>query len=385
MPHSAQPPIRSNDFVQSLSELPDPRTRACPYPLDELLFVALCGVSSGADSWVSVTDWAGLQLDWLKRYLPFAQGIASHDTFGRVFSLLDPDQFEAYFIRWMQRLCPALTGEIIPIDGKSVRRSHNGVTRMTHLVSAWHHARGLVLGQVKTSAKSNEITAIPALIDALQVQGATLTIDAAGCQHAVVEAIVAKQADYIIAVKNNQPTLAQAIEKLFDAHDQGQLDESLAQVTRVNKGHGRVETRHCVVAHDLQPLGEQAHHWRGLRSVARIQSTREIVNGKNQGECDTEWRYYISSTTLTAEQFEVAVRSHWGIENSCHWVLDATFHEDDCRIRVGDGAQNFAILRRMSLNLLKQEKSSKTSMNIKRQKAGWSPKYLEKVLGLVEK
>lgn len=210
-------------------------------------------------------------------------------------------------------------------------------------------------------------------------------IDAAGCQHAVVDAIVAKQADYIIAVKNNQPTLAQAIEKLFDAHDQGRLEESLAQVTCVNKGHGRVETRHCVVAHDLQPLGEQARHWRGLRSVARIQSTREIVNGKNKGECDTEWRYYISSTTLAAEQFEVAVRSHWGIENSCHWVLDATFYEDDCRIRVGDGAQNFAILRRMSLNLLKQEKSSKTSMNIKRQKAGWSTKYLEKVLGLVEK
>lgn len=375
-------PTPSPDILETLAELPDPRSRACAYPLDELLFAALCGVSSGADSWVSVTDWAELQLDWLRRHLPFANGVASHDTFGRVFSLLDPRQFEALFVRWMQHLCPALAGEMIAIDGKSLRRSHDGSTRMTHLVSAWHQARGLVLGQFKTAAKSNEITAIPELIDVLQVQGATLSIDAVGCQHAVVDAIVAKQADYIIAVKNNQPTLAQAIEKLFDANDRGELEAPLAQVVVVDKGHGRVETRQCVVAHDLSALGEVAQSWCGLRGVARIKSTREIVSGKAKGEISTEWRYYISSTRLGAEQFEAAVRSHWGIENSCHWVLDMTFNEDDCRIRVGDGAENFAILRRMSLNLLKQERSTKTSMNIKRQKAGWSTKYLETVLGL---
>lgn len=382
MPTPAPSLTPNHDILEALAELPDPRSRACPYPLDELLFAALCGVSSGADSWVSVTDWAELQIDWLRRHLPFANGVASHDTFGRVFSLLDPQQFETCFVRWMQHLCPALAGEMIAIDGKSLRRSHDGGTHMTHLVSAWHQTRGLVLGQVKTAAKSNEITAIPELIDALQVQGATLSIDAVGCQHAVVEAIVAKQADYIIAVKNNQPTLAQAIEKLFDANDRQELATPLAQIALVDKGHGRVETRQCVVAHDLSALGEVAQNWRGLRSVARIKSTREVVNGKAKGEASTEWRYYISSTMLSAEQFEAAVRSHWGIENSCHWVLDMTFNEDDCRIRVGDGAENFAILRRMSLNLLKQEKSTKTSMNIKRQKAGWSTKYLETVLGL---
>lgn len=372
-------------FIEALAELDDPRSRSCPFPLDELMFAALCGVSSGADSWVSVTDWAELQIDWLRQHLPYANGIASHDTFGRVFSLLDPHQFERFFVRWMQHLCPALTGELIAIDGKSLRGSHGGGTRMTHLVSAWHHARGLVLGQVKTAAKSNEITAIPELVAALQVQGAILTLDAMGCQHAVVDAIVAKPADYIIAVKNNQPTLAQAIEGLFEANDRGELAQALPQVTVVDKGHGRIETRQCVVAHDVSALGEVAAQWRGLRSVGRIRSTREIVNGRAKGEGATEWRYYISSTQLSPERFEAAVRAHWGIENQCHWVLDMTFSEDDCRIRVGDGAENFAILRRLSLNLLRQEKSRKTSLNIKRQKAAWSPKYLETVLGISPK
>jgi predicted transposase YbfD/YdcC len=329
-----------------------------------------------------VSDWASAQLDWLKRHLPFANGIASHDTFSRVFSLLDAKAFEACFMRWMQRLCPALTRELISIDGKSVRGSHNGSTRMTHLVSAWHHARGLVLAQVKTAAKSNEITAIPELIDAMHVQGATVTIDAMGCQHAVVNALMAKQADYIIGVKNNQPTLAQAIQNLFDANDLGQLDTPLLRSDSVDKGHGRVETRRCTVAHDLSDLGEVAQAWRGLRSVARIESTREFVNGKNKGKVSTEQRYYISSTSLSAAQFEASVRAHWGIENSCHWVLDMTFHEDDCRVRVGDGAENFAILRRMSLNLFKQELSGKKGLKRKRQLAGWDATYLETVLGI---
>jgi len=377
-------PLHSN-LLDSFADLPDPRTRACPYPLDELLFVALCGVSSGADSWVGVCDWANTdkQLEWLKRHLPFANGVASHDTFGRVFSLLDPKHFEACFSRWMQALCPALAhSDLIAIDGKSVRGSHDGCTRMTHLVSAWHHARGLVLGQVKTDAKSNEIKAIPELINALQVQGAVMTLDAMGCQHAVVEAIVAKQADYIIAVKNNQPTLAQAIERLFQANDRGELAQPLETLTCLDKGHGRLETRHCTVSHDVTTLGELAQQWSSLQSVVRIKSTREIVNGKGKGQSSTEWRYYISSTKKSAAEFEAAVRMHWGIENSCHWVLDMTYLEDDCRIRVGDGAENFAILRRMSLNLFKKEASTKLSMNRKRLKAGWSTGYLEKVLGL---
>jgi predicted transposase YbfD/YdcC len=370
------------DFLNALVGVPDPRTRACPHPWDELMMTALCGVLSGADGWVSVVEWATLKLPWLRGYLPFANGIASHDTFSRVFSLLDAAHFEAFFIDWMQGLCPQLAGQIIPIDGKSVRRSHNGTTRMTHLVSAWHQSRGLVLGQVKTAAKSNEITAIPELLDAMQVHGATITIDAMGCQHLVVDKIIAKKANYIIAVKDNQPSMAQAIENLFDASQAGPLAQALQSDVSLDKGHGRVESRSCAVAHDLQALGEHAQAWQGLRSVARIECTREAVNGKNKGQCSTERRYYISSLPLSASQFNEAVRAHWGIENSCHWVLDMIFNEDDCRIRVGDGAENFAILRRIALNLLKQEKSGKSSMNTKRLKAGWSTTYLETVLGM---
>ncbi len=368
--------------LEAFDELEDPRTRECPHRLDELLLAALCAITSGADSWISVAGWARLKLEWLRRFLPFANGIASHDTFSRVFNLLDARQFEACFIGWMQQLCPSLRGQLVPIDGKSVCGSHDGAQGAIHLVSAWHSAAGLVLGQVKTAAKSNEITAIPQLLDALDVRGATVTIDAMGCQHAIIDKIVEKEADYIVAVKNNQPTLAQAVESMFKAVDAGVHDGRLQQDITIDKGHGRIETRRCVVAHDLSAMGEQPQAWKGLRSVVMVQSTREAVNGKNKGDKTTEWRYYISSLALGASEFNAKVRAHWSIENSCHWVLDMAFDEDDCRIRAGHGAQNFAILRRIALNLIKQEKSSKTSVNVKRLKAGWSTDYLQILLGL---
>lgn len=232
MPHET----RSESLLASFADVPDPRTRACRYPWDELMFTALCGVCSGAADWVGVVDWATLKLDWLRQYLVFDNGVASHDTFSRVFSLLDAQRFETCFVGWTKALCPNLAQQLIPIDGKSVRRSHNGQSRMAHLVSAWHTKQGLVLAQVKTAAKSNEITAIPELLDALDVQGAIITIDAMGCQRAVVEKIVARQADYIIGVKDNQPSLAQAIEKLFDANDATSSARPLEQHTSVDKG-----------------------------------------------------------------------------------------------------------------------------------------------------
>ena len=369
-------------FLKAFEELEDPRTRTRPHRLDELLLVGLCAITSGADSWVSVVNWGRLKLEWLRRFLPFANGVASHDTFSRVFSLLDAQQFEACFIDWMQDLCPTLKGQRIPIDGKSVRGSHDGALGVTHLVSAWHSAAGLVLGQVKTATKSNEITAIPELLDALNVQGATITIDAMGCQHAIIDKIMEKRGDYIVAVKDNQPTLAQAVESLFNATDTSVREGKLEQDVTINKGHGRIETRRCVVAHDLSAMGKQGQAWAGLRSVVMVESTREAINGKKKGERSTEWRYYISSLQVNPSEFNAKVRTHWGIENSCHWVLDMAFGEDDCRIRVGDGAQNFAILRRIALNLIKQEKSGKTSVNIKRLKAGWSTDYLQNLLGL---
>jgi predicted transposase YbfD/YdcC len=373
---------RSKSVLVSFADVPDPRSRACRYPWDELMLTALCGVCSGADDWVGVVDWATLKLDWLRQHLAFANGIASHDTFSRVFSLLDAQRFEACFVAWTKALCPNLEQQLIPIDGKSIRRSHNGPSRMAHLVSAWHTERGMVLAQVKTAAKSNEITAIPELLDALDVQGAIITIDAMGCQRAVVDKIVARRADYIIGVKDNQPLLAQAIEKLFDAHDAKASAAPLAHHSSVDKGHGRVEVRNCTVAHALQCLGEHGQPWTGLRSVVRVHSTREAVNGKAKGERSVECRYYISTLALSADAFNAAIRAHWGIENSCHWVLDMAFGEDDCRIRTGDGAQNFAILRRICLNLIKQERSGKSSLRIKRQRAAWSTAYLEKLLGL---
>jgi predicted transposase YbfD/YdcC len=369
-------------FLQAFDELEDPRSRACPHRLDELLLVALCAITSGADSWVTVVDWGRMKLDWLRRWLPFANGIASHDTFSRVFSLLDADRFEACFLGWMQQLCPALEGQLVAIDGKSVRGSHEAGLGMVHLVSAWHHGAGLVLGQVRTAAKSNEITAIPELLDALEVRGATITIDAVGCQRAIVEKIVEKKAHYLIAVKDNQPTLAQAVESLFEDGASGVRDGRLSQDTTVDKGHGRIETRQCVVAQDLGDLAGHSPDWPGLRSAVMIKSTREAFGGRNPSEPTTEWRYYISSLQADAGEFNAKVRAHWSIENSCHWVLDVTFNEDDCRIRRGDGAQNFAILRRIALNLVKQERSDKSSVRLKRLRAGWSTDYLQKLLGL---
>ena len=368
--------------LDAFADLQDPRGRECLYPLDELLLVALCAVTSGAEGWVCVTEWGKTKLDWLRRFLPFSNGIASHDTFSRVFNLLDAAVFEACFIKWMQHLCPSVAGQVIPIDGKSVRRSHDGEQRMAHLVSAWHTAAGVVLGQVKTAEKSNEITAIPELLDALNIEGATITIDAMGCQHTIIEKIIDKKADYIVAVKDNQPTMAQAIKEWFAAADAGTLDRPFWQDVDTDKGHGRLETRRCVVTNDVAWLGELNQEWRGLQSLVMVESTREMVNGKNKGECSTERRYYISSLPAKPKLLNQSVRAHWGIENSLHWVLDVAFDEDDCRIRIGEGAQNFAILRRIALNLLKQDKSAKVGVATRRLKAAWDTAYLEKLLGL---
>lgn len=368
--------------LDAFADVQDPRGRECPYPLDELLLVALCAITSGAEGWVCVAEWGKTKLDWLRRYLPFSNGIASHDTFSRVFNLLDAAVFEACFIKWMQHLCPSVAGQVIPIDGKSVRRSHDGEQRMAHLVSAWHTAAGVILGQVKTAEKSNEITAIPELLDALNIEGATITIDAMGCQHTIIEKIISKKADYIVAVKDNQPTLAQAMKEWFAAADACTLDRPFWQDVDTDKGHGRLETRRCVVTNDVAWLGELNQEWRGLQSLVMVESTREMVNGKNKGECSTERRYYISSLPAKPKLLNQSVRAHWGIENSLHWVLDVAFDEDDCRIRIGEGAQNFAILRRIALNLLKQDKSAKVGVATRRLKAAWDTAYLEKLLGL---
>ena len=370
--------------MEAFENLEDPRRRAsCAYALDELLLTALCAVTSGADDWVSVALWAEEKLDWLRRFLPFEQGVASHDTFSRVFALIDAKAFEACFIAWIGQLCPGLRSQAIHIDGKSLRGSHDGEDAMAHLVSAWDSTAGLTLGQIRTASKSNEITAIPQLLDSLDVRGATITVDAMGCQREVVKKIVERGADYIIAVKNNQPTLAQAVETLFSNEADGLRQGRLLQDITITKDHGRLETRRCVVACNLSTLSKTlTDAWPGMRSAVMVHSQREFTSGDHKGQVSTEWRYYISSRDLGAAEFNQQIRTHWSIENSCHWVLDVVFGEDDSRVRVGHGAENFAIVRRMSLNLINQNKTIKGSKKSKRHLAAWSTTHLQTLLTL---
>ena len=369
-------------LLEAFEELRDPRARECAYQLDELLLAAICSVISGAESWTTVVEWSEMKLDWLRQHLPFANGIASHDTFGRVFSLLDATQFEACFVRWMSSMCPSLEGQHIAIDGKCVRGSHDGKQSAIHLVSAWSSASGLTLGQVRTADKSNEITAIPELLATLDIKGTIITIDAMGCQHDIAAKIVAGGADYVLGVKDNQPGLAEAIKLWFDAADGGKMDRPFWDDIQTEKDHGRIETRRCLVTNDVAWLGHQNQHWAGLQSLIMIESTREIIGRNSTGKASIERRDYISSLPAKAAMLGNTVRAHWGIENCMHWVLDVAFREDDCRIRVGEAAQNFAILRRIALNLLKSEKTTKLGVAGKRLKAGWNSDYLAKVLGL---
>lgn len=371
--------------MRAFEPLEDPRRlKSCRYPLQELLLVALCAISASADDWVEVAVWGREKLDWLQRFLPFDKGIASHDTFSRVFALLDGDGFEACFIKWMERLCPSLRGHAIHIDGKSLRGSHNGIEAMAHLVSAWDSKVGVTLGQVKTADKSNEIIAIPQLLRLLDIRGATVTIDAMGCQREIVKQVIEQEGDYIIAVKNNQPTLAQAVELAFQDEAQGLLQGRLQQDIDIVKGHGRLETRRCVVTHDMSTLSKALRAaWPGIRSLVMIHSRREFTCGLRKGEVQTECRFHISSHDFGAKQFNQGVRGHWSTENGQHWTLDVVFREDDSRIRVGHGAENFAIIRRMSLNLMNQNTATKKiSKKCQRKMAAWNTKKLEAILGL---
>ena len=353
----------------------------CAYPLQEMLLVALCAISSDADDWVHVAEWGELKLDWLRRFLPFAGGIASHNTFSRLFAMLDAKRFGECFTAWMAQLCPTLAGQNIAIDGKSVRGSHEAGPGMVHLVSAWHSATGVTLGQVRTAAKSNEITAIPELLDSLDIAGATITMDAMGCQREIVQRIVDRQGHYIIGLKSNQPTLAQAVEALFEQALCASQTE-LPQDIRLDKGHARLHQRRCVVQSDLSGLGQPLlQAWPGMRSAVMIESTREVIQGRDKAAPSTEWRYYISSKVLDAAQFSLQIQEHWQIENSCHWILDVSFDEDGSRVRRDHGAENLALLRRISLNLFKQDKA-KGSIKVRRKRAAWSTDYLAQVLGL---
>jgi predicted transposase YbfD/YdcC len=302
-----------------------------------------------------------------------------------VFAMLDSARFEDCFRGWMTQLCPNLAQQHIAIDGKTLRGSRTADGAL-HLVTAWHCGKGVTLGQIRTQAKSNEITAIPELLAGLDLRNATVTMDAMGCQKAIVQQLVDEGANYVIGVKNNQPTLAEAVQGLLDQAPARADGRTWHEHSEVDKGHGRIETRRCVVCHDLGAIAQVLQDWPGVRSVACVQSMRQQVRAGRYAARGAEpaqqsWRYYISSDVLDAQTFNATVRAHWSIENDCHWVLDVNYREDECLIRRAHGPHNMATLRRIAQNQIKLD-VGKGSQKTKRKRMGWSDDYLQGLFGL---
>lgn len=362
------------------SSLQDPRIdRTKRHKLLDILVISICAVIAGADSWYDIEAFGEAKEGWFRQFLELPNGIPSHDTFGRLFARLDPEQFETCFRHWVAVNSKVIPGEIVAIDGKVLRGSHDKWLGKgaIDIVSAWASTNHLILGQVKVDDKSNEITAIPKLLTALQIAGCIVTIDAMGCQTEIAEQIIDQEGDYVLALKGNQGQLHEDVGLLFDdleASDYKAYDYDYTKT--IDKGHGRIEVRECwsISNPDLLHNLRGAAKWKSLKSVVRIRSQRRI--GEKQ---TTENRYYIASI-IKAKPILTATRFHWGIENKVHWVLDVAFDEDRCRSRKDNSAENLSTLRRLALNLLRQEKTCKRSIKGKRLVAGWKNDYLLKVL-----
>ena len=367
-------------LTERFSGLEDPRTgRAIRHELIDVVVIAICAVICGADSWVDVEMFGKSKKNWLSQLLALLNGIPSHDTFGRVFGRLNPVQFERCFKEWVETVSEVVEGQVVAIDGKTVRGSHDRMAGKSaiHMVSAWASVNRLVLGQIKVADRSNEITAIPELLDMLDVSGCTVTIDAMGCQKEIARKIADRGADYILALKRNQPQLYDDVAETFDHLRRSEFsDIDYRFCETVEKGHGRIEKRRCWAVSDPSYLGyvNDRGEWTKLESLAMVESERTV-----NGDTTTQTRYYISSLTNDARELLNGVRTHWGIENAVHWVLDVAFGEDNSRVRVGNSAENFSILRRMALNMLKSETTLKVGVAAKRKRAGWDGEYLLKV------
>lgn len=358
--------------------LKDPRKQGMiQHKLIDIITMTICGVLCGADDWVGVATVAKEKEDFFRRFLELPHGIPSHDTFNNVFRYLSASEFQSCFIEWVRELVMLKQGDIVAIDGKRLRRSYDRQSGKgaIHMVSAWAQHQKMVLGQLKTEEKSNEITAIPALLQLLDIKGCIVTIDAMGCQRKIAQTIIDKEADYVLALKGNQGNLHEEVRAFFDkafntnfSHIEHDYYET------IEGGHGRVEVRRYWTVEGLQWLAEK-NKWMGLTSVGIVESERHI-----EGEITTEKRCFISSLSSDAKRFGGAVRGHWGIENELHWSLDVSFNEDQCRVRKDHGAENFAVIRHIALNLLKQEKSAKVGIRNKRLKAASNEKYMLKVL-----
>ena len=362
---------KKNNLLSFFEDLEDPRREKCKkHLLLDIIAISVCGVICGADSWDEIEDYGKVKYDWLSSFLLLPNGIPSHDTFNRVFSNLSPEKFEVCFGKWVSSISNLLEGEVVAIDGKTIRGAKVNGTSPIHMVSAWACESNLVLGQVKTEEKSNEITAIPNLIESLALEGSTVTIDAMGCQTEITQKIVDAQADYVLAAKANQPELLQNIV------DEFRFNKNFDRSTDIDYGHGRIETRTCTVISDFIHM-EHLEKWSNLNAVVRIESVREF---KATGNHETATRYYISSLKQNAEKLQQVVRNHWAIENKLHWTLDVAFGEDYDRKRKGNASQNFSLINKIALNLTNKEKTCKLGIKSKRKKAGWDNKYLETLL-----
>ena len=384
------------------SSLLDPRMdRTRRHKLDDILVIAVCAMLCGAETFVEMEEFGHCKEEWLRQRLELPGGIPSHDTFNRVFALLDPKQFEDCFVRWVEALQKYLQEaqaqgkmreQLIALDGKTLRRSFDQASGKAaiHMVSAWSAVNSLTLGQIKVDDKSNEITAIPALLQMLDLAGAIVTIDAMGTQKEIARQIVEQGGDYVLPVKDNHPTLHDSVERFFTQEEQAHFKGQVHEVTQtLEKDHGRIEKRRAYLVplyttveaecpKDVTALRnwlDPKQEWRGLQTIGMIIRQRE-VNGKTT----VERQYYISSLSSGVERFSRAARGHWGIENTLHWSLDVSFNEDLCRVRMGHAPENLSTLRRIALNLLKQETSRKVGIKVKRRKAGWDDRYLQLIL-----
>jgi predicted transposase YbfD/YdcC len=363
-------------FLDYFKDLPDPRQRGkVIYPLDEVLLLCLLAVLAGAETFVDIARFGEKKLELLRRFRPFRDGTPSHDHLGDIFATLDGEKFQRCFVSWVAALTGA-SADVIAIDGKTARRSYQkkGAKAPIHMVSAFAARQRLVLGQVKVAEKSNEIVAIPKLLDLLAIEASIVSIDAIGCQRDIAEKIVEKKADYVLALKGNQGTLRQDVE-VFAAEQKtnGFKDAKVSRYETVDGDHGRIETRTYTVIHDVGWLQER-HDWPGLHGVVMVESTREIGD-----RIERETRFYLTSLVWLASQLGPVIRSHWAIENSLHWVMDMIFRDDECRIRTNHAPANFTTIKHMAHNLMRKA-PGKDSLRLRRKVAAWDDDFLASLI-----
>ena len=370
----------ANSIVPFFDDLPDTRSEhGKRHLLGDVIAIAVCAVVCGAESWVDVELFGRCKIDWLRTFLRLPHGIPSHDTFGRIFARIDPDQFEQRFRAWTSALAGVIVG-VVAVDGKTLRRSFDKANAKAalHMISAWAADNRVVFGQLAVDGQSNEITAIPKLLEMLDLQGLTITIDAIGCQKAIARQIIDQGGDYMLQVKANQPELHADVKTVFDnALSRGWGKRVHDVHEQIEKGHGRIETRRTWITRDVPWLIKATSPWAGLRAIVCVERERTI------DDTTTKRRHYYITSLDTHKAAEAArvCRAHWGVENSLHWTLDVSQNEDQCRVRHGHAAENLSRLRRIALNLLRNEQTIKAGIKAKSKTAGWDHQYLLKVLG----